>query len=113
MNFTESIGSGLSQYAEFDGRSGRDEFWYFQLFLAVVYLTIGAFGYMLDAPGFMVGVAVLGTIFAEITLIVRRLHDTNRSGWLAWIALVPIIGTLPLIILMLLPGTAGQNKHGI
>ena len=47
-----------------------------------------------------------------LSLIVRRLHDTNRSAWWALILLLPFVGTICFIILMLLKGTKGNNKYG-
>jgi len=47
-----------------------------------------------------------------IALAVRRLHDTDRSGWWLLIGLIPIVGSLVLLVFYILPGTQGQNRFG-
>ena len=54
----------------------------------------------------------VAVILPYLALLVRRLHDTDRSGWWYWISLVPCIGGIWLLILLIQPGTAGQNRFG-
>ena len=114
MNFTQSISSSLSQYAEFDGRSSRAEFLYFNLFVAVFVGTFYFFGEMKGAGG---GIAMailssLALLLPYITTTVRRFHDTGRSGWWFLVSLLPIVGLLPLVFL-LAPGEQRMNHYGI
>ena len=51
-------------------------------------------------------------IIAQISLAVRRLHDTNRSGWWLWASFIPLIGTIWILILFCLDGTVGRNRFG-
>ena len=124
----------LRRYAEFTGRSRRKEYWMFFLFVVVVSVVLrildsalglgGSSSSSMSTSGSQIGAGaslhtgVLGAIFIVATLIpsiavgVRRLHDTDRSGWWLLIALVPFIGGLVLLIFFLLDGTSGPNRFG-
>ena len=103
--------SVVKRYAVFSARSQRKEYWMFILvhFIILVLLNLGA--------GSDVGVALLG-IYSLATLIpvlavnVRRLHDTDRSGWWLFIQLVPILGTIVLLVFLATDGTKGDNRFG-
>ena len=108
----------LKKYAVFEGRARRSEYWFFTLFnflimLALIFLDV----FMASANpqtgiGVLSGLYSLGVLIPSISVLVRRLHDTNRSGWWFWIFLVPLIGGLVLFVFMLLDGTAGDNDYG-
>lgn len=116
----------LRKYADFQGRARRSEFWLFTLMLYVVsivlYVPMLAFGGDMQTTGeinpvagiFMLLLVVfsLGTLIPSIAVTVRRLHDTNRSGWWIFIALVPLVGGLVLLIFEVLDGTPGPNRFG-
>ncbi|WBH15284.1 DUF805 domain-containing protein [Sphingomonas radiodurans] len=110
----------LKRYADFKGRSSRKEFWMFQLvFVAIgVIAMIGGVD-LLAGTGGLGGLTLLLTWLALIALIVpllavqvRRLHDQDRSGWLAAFNLLPYVGALVVYILMLMEGTPGDNQYG-
>ena len=109
----------LRKYATFEGRARRKEYWFFMLFnfLAVVVLTvvdmaIGTFNEQAEI-GLFGGVYLLAVLVPSIAVTVRRLHDTNRSGWWYWVNLIPCgIGFIWYLILMLQPSTPGQNQYG-
>jgi uncharacterized membrane protein YhaH (DUF805 family) len=48
----------------------------------------------------------------SISVTVRRLHDTDHSGWWWWIGLIPLVGIIVLIVWWATPGTRGPNKYG-
>jgi uncharacterized membrane protein YhaH (DUF805 family) len=58
------------------------------------------------------GIVLLGLLLPSLAVGVRRLHDTNRSGWWLLISLVPILGGIVCFVFMVLPGTRGPNKYG-
>lgn len=84
----------------------------FTLFSAIIYIAL------LVADDF-VGNKALSSIYTAATLLptfavtVRRLHDTDRSGWLILVGLIPLIGAFVLLAFMANEGTPGQNKHGV
>jgi uncharacterized membrane protein YhaH (DUF805 family) len=54
----------------------------------------------------------LGTIIPYLAVAVRRLHDTNRSGWWYFITFIPCVGPIVLIVFLASPGTSGSNNFG-
>jgi uncharacterized membrane protein YhaH (DUF805 family) len=108
----------LKKYAVFNGRARRKEYWMFALFNIVISIVLGLIDVTL---GLMVAdgsIGLLGLIYGLAVLLpgigvaIRRLHDTNRSGWWLLIAFIPLIGVIVLLVFMVLPGTAGSNDHG-
>jgi uncharacterized membrane protein YhaH (DUF805 family) len=108
----------LKKYAVFSGRSRRMEYWYFVLFNIIVSIVLGAIDGLLGTLGSGMGAGLLSGIYGLAILIpslavtVRRLHDIDRTGWWILIALVPLIGTIVLLVFALLEGTPGTNRHG-
>ena len=96
----------LKKYAEFSGRASRKELWLFALFNTLVYLVL----VFIFAP---VGVLyAFATWLPAISVQVRRLHDTNRSGGWWWLQLLPIIGTIIVFVWTVSRGTEGDNDYG-
>ena len=91
ISLGDAIKNCFQKYAEFSGRARRSEYWYFALFNFIVGLLVGWIPFV----GLFVS---LGLLIPSIAVGVRRLHDTGRSGWLYLLALVPIAGTIVLII---------------
>lgn len=109
----------LERYAKFDGRAGRPEYWWFALanFLAWMVLSILAIAAMAfaDVLGILmflvIGAYWVGLIVPTIAVTIRRLHDSNKSGWLLLIALIPF-GSIVILIFTLLASDAGANQFG-
>lgn len=118
MSFTESIKSAFSNYAVFKGRASRPAFWYFYLFTAIVaFVLIGLQAAMASsnfAPVIAIVIPIwsLAVLLPTIGLVIRRLHDTDRSGWWILVGFVPLVGFLILIVFLAMPGTPGDNKYG-
>ncbi len=112
--------AALGKYATFSGRAQRSEYWYFILFYFVVYIALLLAGALMKSSSALLGVglSLLGMIFSlamlvpSIAVSVRRLHDTDRSGWWFLIALVPLIGSLVLLVFFLLDSQPGDNRFG-
>ncbi len=109
----------LKRYAEFTGRSRRKEYWMFFLLILVVAVVLSLVEGMVGLGGMIGGVyGPLTTLFLLATLVpsiavgIRRLHDTNRSGWWILIALVPFVGGIILLVFYVLEGTRGPNEYG-
>lgn len=102
----------LKKYTVFTGRARRTEYWMFVLFNIIISFLLGLI------EGMMGGVGVIGTLYGLLVLIpgiavtVRRLHDTDRSGWWLLIALIPLIGGIVLLIFMIQDSNSGQNQYG-
>ena len=108
----------LKKYAVFSGRSRRKEYWYFVLFSLIVSLVLSAIDALLGTFSSSTNVGLLGGIYGlaiiipSIAVSVRRLHDIDRTGWWVLISLVPVIGTIVLLVFAALEGTPGENRFG-
>ncbi len=108
----------LKKYAVFNGRAQRKEYWYFVLFnilisivLAIIDGVTGSFS--ADAGmGLLGGIYTLGVLIPSIAVGVRRLHDTDRSGWWMFIALIPIVGAIVLIVFLASDSKPEENQYG-
>ena len=102
----------LKKYAVFSGRARRKEYWMFLLFNIIIGLVLGGIAWLAGGPD------VLGSIYGLVVLIpgiavsVRRLHDTDRSGWWLLIGLIPLIGTIVLLVFMAQDSQPGANQYG-
>lgn len=119
----------FENYANFSGRARRSEYWFFTLFNFLVNVAVNLLVRLFGGSTALLGtsetlpfvaMAIFGLffLFALVMLIpslavsVRRLHDTGRSGWnLLW-SLLPIIGTIVLIVFFATEGQPGRNKYG-
>lgn len=98
----------LKQYAVFSGRARRKEYWMFVLFNIIISFALG-FVLGLAGAGYGGGVVInlytLAVLIPSIAVGVRRMHDTDHSGW--WI-IVPIVN----LIFACTEGTQGANRFG-
>ena len=105
----------LHRYAEFGGRSGRKEYWHFFLWYFVIYTVLELVDQAMSGSvvmGWSVAVFTLALLVPSMAVGVRRLHDTDRSGWWLLITLVPILGVIVLIVFSSQNGDAGDNQYG-
>lgn len=124
----------LRRYVDFRGRSRRQEYWMFVLFIVIGSLATSALDALLGTGGGfahytyggdgMYGVGagarggILNDIFSLIVLIpsiavsVRRLHDLDKSGWWILIGLIPLVGWIIAIVWYCADGTRGPNRFG-
>lgn len=96
-----------NHYADFNGRSGREEFWMFVAVYFAIYLILA----VLDL-GMLAMLFLLALLVPSLAIGARRLHDTNLSGWLQLINIVPVLGQIVMIVLMVREGDKGANKYG-
>lgn len=108
----------LKKYAVFSGRARRKEFWFFVLFniiFAVIALVIdNVLGITIEDLNYgpLYLVYVVATILPNLGVAIRRLHDIGKSGWWILIELIPLIGSIWLIVLFARNGEPGENKYG-
>ena len=128
MTFLDAIKNAFVKCFDFKNRSSRSEFWYFYLFTTAVgflgiqidrLLNLEILGLQLTQN--VNEVAILGPIYIffyflffipSLSLYIRRLHDTDRSGWWLLIALIPFIGIITLIFFWCLKGSQSRNTYG-
>ena len=101
----------LKKYAAFDGRARRKEYWMFVLFNVLITIVLSIVFHVLGAPSLILlyGLAVL---LPNIAVGVRRLHDTSRTGLWLFLALIPLIGAILLIVFFATDSQPGSNQYG-
>jgi len=102
----------LERYAKFDGRAGRGEFWWFALANILVYLALLILAQISGLFLVLYFLYALAVIVPSIAVAIRRLHDTDKSGWLLLLGFVPLIGVIILLVFYIQEGTAGPNQFG-
>lgn len=93
VSFLDAVRTCLTRYAEFDGRSGRPEYWWFVLFVT---LTVSAAALANEALG---GFVLLAWLLPLLAAGARRLRDAARSPWWQLLALVPFGVVVPVFML--------------
>jgi uncharacterized membrane protein YhaH (DUF805 family) len=113
----------LKQYADFSGRARRKEFWMFSLFNLIFAIVAMMLDYVLgttfDGPygqssnhGWLYPIYCLVIFIPGLAVGVRRLHDIGKSGWNYFIALIPLVGPIMLLVWTCEDSQAGENKWG-
>jgi uncharacterized membrane protein YhaH (DUF805 family) len=123
MSFGTALRAFWSNYRNFRGRARRSEYWFIQLFLVATNLAAAVIDlalmdgdvdrFIANGSGGIVGLIwIIATIVPALAALVRRLHDTNRSGWWALIGLIPVIGTIAILLFTVSDSDQGENRYG-
>ena len=108
----------LKQYADFNGRARRKEYWMFVLFniiFAIVAVILdNILGIAIEGIGYgpLYGLYTLAVLIPGLAVAVRRLHDIGKSGWMILIALIPLVGGIWLLVLLVTDSNPGENQYG-
>ena len=110
----------FNQYADFNGRARRTEYWMFVLFnilfsfliilIDPLLVLLGDYGAFLGLGLYFIYILII--IITSLSVLVRRLHDTGNSGWMYFISLIPLIGFIWLFVLLVTDSQPGENKWG-
>jgi uncharacterized membrane protein YhaH (DUF805 family) len=106
MTFIDAIKTCFTKYADFNGCASRPEFWWWILFTLVATTALQSVSYNLS------GAFSIATFLPSIAVTVRRLHDTDRSGWWQLLYFLPIIGWIVLIIWCAEAGKPNRYGNG-
>ena len=122
MSFTDAVQNVvMNNYANWDGRASRSEYWWFNLFNLIINIVtdvidsslgMGMIAYGVGYAGF---IALLSLLLPSISDSVRRLHDLGKSGWWLLIAIIPIvnfIGIFVILVFTLMEGEKQPNQYG-
>ncbi len=123
MGFTEAIKHVFSNYANFNGRARRSEYWYFAVFTAIIgtvlnILTAALNGSSGDGStlGMIVGliamVVGIALFIPSLAVSIRRLHDIGKSGWFILLNIIPVIGTFIVLYFCIKDSETGENMYG-
>ena len=114
----------LRRYADFSGRSRRKEYWMFTLLIILFEIVMigwimaaavaaeGEMTAMVTVPFVLLALFGLALIIPSLAVTVRRLHDQDKSGWYYFIAFIPLVGPIVLLVFLCTDGTAGPNRYG-
>jgi uncharacterized membrane protein YhaH (DUF805 family) len=108
----------LKNYAQFNGRARRTEYWMFALinllFFGVAIIIDNVAGTVIEGMfyGLFYILYALVVFIPGLAVAVRRLHDVGKSGWMLLISFIPLIGAIWLLVLMLTEGKPGENEYG-
>jgi uncharacterized membrane protein YhaH (DUF805 family) len=108
----------LRQYADFEGRARRKEYWMYTLFYVIFALGAIFLDFILGFASGDLGYGLLYVLYVFAMLIptlavsVRRLHDVGKSGWMLLVGLIPIVGAIWLLILFVSDSNPGGNEYG-
>lgn len=105
----------LKKYADFSGRARRKEYWMFFLFNVIFALAMGLLSAVPAVGGLFKILAViysLALLVPGLAVTVRRLHDSGKSGWYILISLIPLVGTILLLVAVCKDSQLGENQYG-
>ncbi|EKY5004531.1 MULTISPECIES: DUF805 domain-containing protein [Citrobacter] len=110
MNWYLSV---IKNYTGFSGRARRKEYWMFVLINMIICAVLNVIQAVIGMETPYISIIYsLGILLPSIAVAIRRLHDTERSGWWLLLSLIPIIGTIVIIVFLCQNGTAGANRFG-
>lgn len=102
---------GFNEFANFNGRERRKDYWMFVLVYMLIYVGL----LFVD---WLIGTVILASLFGLVMLLpslsfaARRLHDTGRSGWWLLLTLIPLLGAIVVIVFLAQPGEPNDNAFG-
>lgn len=118
MTFRDAVINGFRNYADFNGRAARPEYWWFFLFILVSSIVLTSLDGLLGTRGLLWGLGLLQIAFNLAILVpalavgARRLHDIGKPGWWLLVGIIPIIGGLVLVYFFVQRGAPGPNEYG-
>lgn len=114
VDFQDAIRQQIANVLNFNGRASRSAYWWYALALFIVDVVLqiisGIAGSL--ALTLLIGLILIVVGLSGLSVGVRRLHDSDKSGWLLLLGIIPIIGTIIVIVFLCTPGTPGQNRFG-
>jgi len=102
----------FKNYAGFQGRARRKEYWMFALFNVIISIIFSVLDSVANLNQILTGLYSLVILIPSLAVGVRRLHDTGRSGWWLLIGLIPFIGSIILIVFFCLDSQENDNQYG-
>lgn len=119
MSFGQAISSVFKNYANFNGRARRSEFWFFALFNLIIYLVASVINYLIAGSsdttsiiGIIYLLYSLATILPSLAVSWRRLHDIGKSGAYILFILIPLVGWIFLLAWFVKDSDMGENRFG-
>ncbi|WP_371749145.1 DUF805 domain-containing protein [Streptomyces sp. NBC_00280] len=112
MSFTDAARTCLtSKFATFSGRARRAEYWWFSLLYMGAAAVIAGSSFAFELP--LLSLLLVPFVVPMLSVSVRRLHDTGKSGWRMLIALIPAVGPILYLVGMTVDSSPGANQYGL
>jgi uncharacterized membrane protein YhaH (DUF805 family) len=114
--FIDAIKKGFRGYVVWNARSTRSEYWWWSLFAVIVAIVASVIDTAIFSSDMTMGIGPVGGIVTlalflpGLSVWIRRLHDTDRTGWWVWIMLIPILGAIVSLVFVLLPSKMGPTR---
>jgi uncharacterized membrane protein YhaH (DUF805 family) len=114
VDFQSAIKLQFENVMNFEGRASLSAYWWYVLGLVVVDVVLEIFSVAIGsvALGFLFWLVMVAAGLSGLSVAVRRMHDTDKSGWMLLLGLIPFVGWIIEIVLLVQPGTPSQNRFG-
>lgn len=115
LNFDQAVAKAFNNYCNFSGRAARSEYWWWQLFsyiLGIIIGVLGAFFLSETAVNVLSYAVALVLVLPSLGVFWRRMHDIGKSGLWILLSLIPLIGSIILIVWCCRPSEPGTNVYG-
>jgi uncharacterized membrane protein YhaH (DUF805 family) len=125
MTYFGAIKHCYGHYATFAGRAPRSEYWWWTLYAIISVIAACIIDAMLGTRfvlnagvivwlpyGYVYSIVSLVNLLPGLSVLVRRLHDRDKSGWWFWFLFVPFVGAIVLLVWFCTKGTTGPNRYG-
>jgi uncharacterized membrane protein YhaH (DUF805 family) len=114
VDFQSAIRLQIENITNFQGRASLSAYWWYALALFIVNVVLEIFSIAIGSTALTVLIALVAIVvgLSDLSVAVRRMHDTDKSGWMLLLGLIPFIGGIIVLVLLLLPGTPSQNRFG-
>jgi uncharacterized membrane protein YhaH (DUF805 family) len=114
VDFQSAIRLQIENVTNFEGRASLSAYWWYALAVFIVNAVLEIFSVAIGsvALSLLVDLAAFVVGLSALSAAVRRMHDTDKSGWMLLLGLIPFVGWIVVLIFALLPGTPNQNRFG-
>jgi uncharacterized membrane protein YhaH (DUF805 family) len=114
VDFQSAIRLQIENVMNFNGRASRSAYWWYALALFIVNVVVEILSVAIGSTALtlLFGLVMVVVGLSGLSVAVRRLHDTDKSGWMLLLGLIPFIGGIIVLILLVLPGTPAPNRFG-
>jgi uncharacterized membrane protein YhaH (DUF805 family) len=113
VDFKTAITEAFRNIFTYTGRASRSAYWWFVLGDVIAFVVLEILGLVLKDFGLILDIiAYIGLGLTGLSLGVRRLHDSDKSGFMILLGLIPFVGWIIVLVFACLPGTPGPNRYG-
>jgi uncharacterized membrane protein YhaH (DUF805 family) len=114
VDFQSAIKLQVENVMNFEGRASLSAYWWYALALVIVDVVLEIFSVAIGSTALtlLIGLIMFAAGLSGLSVAVRRMHDTNKSGWMLLLGLIPFVGWIIEIVLLVQPGTPNQNRFG-